>query len=128
MKAQEEIPGLVYCCGDCAYEIREAGGRRADEVAKLPYGILCQVHPSHLPAQPVTNAMVVKEGWKRAPREDVHVHAPFPSSLPLTMGPLTEITTRLVVAWSTSDRMTDPVQIGAAVEAARQILGLTNGA
>jgi hypothetical protein len=45
-----------------------------------------------------------------------------------TMGPVTEIATRLIVAWSTADRIADKFMVDEAIATARDIVRKTGGA
>lgn len=127
-----EIPGMVLTCGDCAGELIAKGATMAP-VDELPYGKVCQIHPAGKSDMPATNALLPPEGWTgvvSVPDEKgsgVELGDPFP--IPASMGPLTEITTRLVVAWSSADRTAaDRNTVDAAVILAERILRATNGA
>jgi hypothetical protein len=123
------VPSIVFACGDCAGEIIRAGGKWAP-VDEIPFGKVCQVHPPGRSDMVATNAMVTPEGWARPEVVKSDPCADTSSSpLPTTMGPLTEIATRLIVAWSAADRTaTDKGTVNAAVLVAERILKSTNGA
>lgn len=117
---------MVLCCGDCAKEIVDAGGRIATEVTTLPLGPTCQVHPPHKGAPPVTNAVVPPEGWERVANVDGAAE-PFRAP-PREMGPVTQIAAQLVAQWSREDKCADDLMVQFAVDAAHRILKLTDGA
>lgn len=119
---------VVFACGDCAGEVLRGGGAYAG-VTEIPYGKTCQVHPPGKLDMVATNAVIPCEGWAR-PQASMPAQPNVPTGpLPTTMGPLTEITTRLVVAWSSADRTAvDVGAIQSAAIVAEMILQTTNGA
>jgi hypothetical protein len=134
------LPVRRFVCVDCAAVLLASGGERVAP-AEITWGTACEAHPR--PAAP--GATHVIEGGTPPERETQpgEDEDELPASDPIAeglgvlahelvsvrpLGPLTDITTRLVVAWSTEERgVGAEILVPQAVRIARMILRHTRG-
>jgi hypothetical protein len=118
----------VYVCGDCKVDALKHGAVEDPEVVEIAYGRSCEVHPSSLQHQ-ATSAVIPPEGWRPSVADDVPVEVEVPS-FPSSIGPLTELASRLLVGWTAASEgaKADPAMVNHAVMVARDLLHVTKGA
>lgn len=116
----------IHVCEDCAKEIFAEGGRLDESVDRIDAGKTCVAHGDHRPTMVATSAVVVPADWT-APEREVEPELEI-GPLPTTMGPLTEIAARLLVAWTADASKADRLMVAHAVSAAHDLLSMTKGA
>lgn len=113
----------AHLCGDCSVEAVLAGGEDLDGQT-IAYGTGCENHPELLAA---THVVMVPDDFTRT-RTEAPVPAQAPLETPIAVGPLTDLASRLLSAWSRGDMTkADPNAITYAVKAARLLLNETGG-
>lgn len=118
-----------FVCGDCRAEL-VARGATLSSAPEIDLGQPCQVHRGSFAPQ-ATSAIEAPA----AIADQVAIEALSPprfaaEALPAAVGPLTEISARLIAAWSTHEhgaRVCDPVTVRLAVDTARLLLAETGG-
>lgn len=120
---------IVFVCGDCAARLLERGAVVAP-VTQIDFGHQCDVHPDAFSPQ-ATNALELDGPLDPVPSTMPPPFSPAASLLPtVPPGTLTQIATRLLVAWSAESKgaAADDLMVVRAVDIAKRLLVETEGA
>lgn len=113
----------IHVCGSCADRLVADGGELVPGPHVLALGTLCQAHAGEAPA---TSVVAAPDGWDAAADT---LDAATLDGTPVAVGPLTDLATRFLCAW-TSGKPEDPdaALVDTAIAWARLVARRTKGA
>lgn len=142
----------VLTCGTCAAILFLRGGEKDSATTKIGLGVACQCHPTGNAPQATSSVLAPEQQtesdarvWARAEIQKARAieqeketkpalidsprwQSPYPVA-PALVGPLTEVSMRLLCSWTHGDgTAADELAIDNAVIVARRLLQRTQGA
>lgn len=128
---------LWRVCGSCADRMLVLmGGERTVGPQTIAYGTMCEAHPGDKLAKHATMCLLMPSSFSALPSEseppgpaDGERDTPISSSIRTSLGPVTTIATKLLVAWTAHGKGEDAdnLRIDHAVDTARRLFQKTGG-